>query len=66
MGETLPTRGDTLLFDTLVYSGIIVMAYGIGSQLDSWMANASYLQPVLYTAILVLVYAKWVLPPHRD
>ncbi len=62
---SLPDRGDDLLYDTLVYAATALIAYGLGSELDRWLANDAYAAPVFYAGFLVVIYAKWVLAPHR-
>lgn len=62
----LPDRGEDFWYDTLVFLGTVLIAFGLGWRLDIWIQNDAYLAPVLYTAILAGVYWKWVLDPHQD
>jgi hypothetical protein len=63
--ELLPDRSDDLWYDTLVYLGVVLIAFGLGWRLDIWLENDAYAAPIFYSAILFFVYAKWVLSEHK-
>lgn len=64
MADILPDRGDDFAYDSLMYLGTVLIAFGIGHRLDLWLTNDAYLAPVLYTGILVAVYWKWAVSHH--
>lgn len=59
-----PDRGDELWYDTLVFLGTVLVAFGLGWRLDLWLANDAYMAPVFYTVILAVVFWKWVYAAH--
>lgn len=61
----IPERGDSLVYDSLTFLGIVLISFGIGTELDRWLANDAYLAPLLYIVILFVVYVKWILPQHK-
>jgi len=61
----LPDRHDDFWYDTLVYLGTVIIAFGFGQRLETWLANDAYAAPVFYAGIIAVVYRKWVLAPHR-
>lgn len=65
MDDKLPERGEELWYDTLIYVGIVLVAFGIGHRLNLWLANDAYLAPIMYTSILLIVYWKWVISQHN-
>ncbi len=61
----LPDRGNDLWYDTLIYGGTVLIAFGLGWRLDIWMENDAYAAPLFYGAILFFVYAKWVFSDYK-
>lgn len=57
----IPDRGEDALYDTLVFFGVVLIAFGFGQRLERWLADGAYTAPVLYVGILVVVYLHWVL-----
>lgn len=62
----LPDRHENFWYDTCVFLGTAIIAFGLGQRLETWLANDAHAAPLFYTAILAGVYWKWVLQPHTD
>lgn len=61
----LPDRGENPAYDSLMFLGTVITAFGVGWRLETWLANDAYAAPLFYGAVLFIVYAKWVLSKHK-